>query len=119
MSFRGIEFTQEMRKFVVNVKQFFSDNKKNPDIFNTNCPYKLTALALGIGESSVRKIIPMFNKGGEDLLASSNAENRGRPRYSIEEGIETLVRQFIRQTNKSGQQTTLEIIKKFLKENIQ
>jgi hypothetical protein len=90
MSFQGIEFTPEMRKLVVNVKQFFKLNKKNQELFDAKSAISLTALAMGISESSVGKITAAFNKGGDDILSWSNAENRGRPPYTVEAGLETV-----------------------------
>lgn len=116
MSFQGTEFTPEMRKLVVNVKQFFSLNKKKYDDFNSKSSITLTASAMGIGEATVRNIMLAFNKGGEVELSQSGAENRGRPSYSIEGGIEVAIREYVRNTNKHGQQVTIDSIKKFLLE---
>jgi transposase len=117
MSFQGIEFTPEMRKLVVNVKQFFTLNKKNQELFDAKSAISLTALAMGISESSVGKITAAFNKGGDDILSWSNAENRGRPPYTVEAGLETTVRQLVRNANRNGEQVTVDIIKKFLLDN--
>lgn len=118
MSFQGIEFTYEMRRLVVNAKKFFSENKQNYNAFNTTCPYKLTSLVLGIAESTVRKITTMFNKKLDDFLIIPNLENRGHPPHNIEDGIETLIRRLVRESNKSGIQITTESIRKYLKENL-
>lgn len=117
MGFQGIEFTPEMRKLVVNVKQFFKLNRKNEELFKEKSAIALTGLAMGIGESCVGKITAAFNKGGDDNLSWTNIENRGRPPYSIESGLETIIRQVIRSANRNGQQVTLDTIKKFLFEN--
>jgi hypothetical protein len=52
MSFQGVEFTPEMRKMVVNVKNFF-DELKSADTLEAPAT-KLTASALSIGESTVK-----------------------------------------------------------------
>lgn len=116
MSFQGTAFTPEMRKLVVNVKVFFSQNKKNPSIFSEQSPFVLTAKAMGIGEATVRNIIMNFNKGGEPALLLNNVNNRGRYPFPIEyyseAAFEAAVRSFIRLSNKEGKQITVEIIKK-------
>jgi transposase len=114
MSFQGVEFSPEMRKLVVNVKQFFSRHKKKYEDFNTKSSIALTASAMGISESNVRTIMAAFNKGGEDKLSWSNAGNRGRPSYCMEPGLETMIRQFVRTSNRNGEQVTIDIIRKKL-----
>lgn len=116
MSFQGIEFTPEMRRLVVNLKNFFSQNKKNTQIFGEKSATLLTALAMDISESNVRNIMLAFNKNGDDGLSWSKADNRGRPSFSIEKNAETSVRQFIRASNKVGQQVTVNVIQKHLTE---
>jgi len=56
MSFRGVEFSPEMRKMVVNVKLFFDSTKKTPKAL-TRPASQLTATALNISESTVKVII--------------------------------------------------------------
>ena len=98
MSFRGVEFTPEMRQLVVNVKHFFSKHRKNSQMFVEKAATMLTALAMGISESNVRTIMVVFNKNGEDGLSWSKNDNRGRPSFFIASGVESAVRQFIRQS---------------------
>ena len=117
MSFQGIELTPEMRKLVVNVKEFFDKCKKNSDLFDRPTSV-LTASALGISESTVKVIMSAFNKTGENGLLKSNNEHRGRPSFSLESNLESDVRKFIRDTNKQGQQVTIDIISKKLSEII-
>ena len=113
MSFQGVEFTSEMRQLVVNVKHFFDQNKQNPQILK-ECASVLTASALGVSESTVKVIMAAFNKKGVDGLSWSNEGNRGRPSFIIEPGIESVIRQFVREKNKSGEQVTLDITAKHI-----
>ena len=117
MSFQGIEFTPEMRKLVVNVKNFFDQSKKKPELFD-NPASALTASALGISESTVKVIMSAFNKIGENGLLTSNNDLRGRPSFSLESNLESNIRKFIRDTNNQGRQVTIDIISKKLSEII-
>jgi transposase len=117
MSFQGVEFTPEMRQLVVNVKQFFDQNKKNSQTLQQECATVLAASALGVSESTVKVIMAAFNKGGIDGLSWSSVNNRGRPSFAIEPGIESVIRQFVREANRSGRQVTLDIIAKHLSGN--
>lgn len=114
MSFRGVEFTPEMRKLVVNVKHFFSSHKKQYEVLNAKSSISLTAAALGINEATVGNIMAAFNKGGDENLNWSGSENRGRPSFSIESGLESSVRAYIRNANKNGHQVTVDSIRKQL-----
>ena len=117
MSLQGIELTPEMRKLVVNVKHFFDQSKKKPELFN-NPASALTASAVGINETTVKIIMSQFNKNGENGLLKSEKDNRGRPSFSVESNLESSVRKFIRDTNNQGQQVTIDIISKKLSEII-
>ena len=117
MSFRGVEFTPEMRKMVVNVKHFFDSTKKTPKDL-TRPASQLTATALNISESTVKVIMAAYNRRGEEGLNYSNFEQRGRPTYTVEPGIEPLVRRFIRRANKDGEQVNIAIIRNFMRDEL-
>jgi transposase len=113
MSFQGIELTPEMRKLVVNAKHFFDQSRKKPETL-TNSATALTAAALGISESTVKVIMAAFNKSGDKGLFWSKTKERGRPAFVIEPGLESVIRQFIRDANKAGEQVTTDLIAKHL-----
>ena len=115
MSFQGIEFTPEMRKMIVNVKQFLDRCKTDPDLLQDRTS-RVTASALGISESTVKVVMSAYNKGDKNLDWKS--EQRGKPKYSIESGIEPVVRKFIRNANKNGEHINLDIIGNFLREDL-
>ena len=117
MSFQGIEFTPEMRKMVVDAKCFFDSVKKNPNVLERPSS-QLAASALDIGESTVKVIMAAFNKRGEEGLNYSNFQQRGRPTYSVEAGIEPLIRRFIRRANRDGDQVNIEIIRNFMRDEL-
>jgi transposase len=117
MSFQGVEFNPEMRKMVVNVKHFFDSTKKTPNNL-TRPASQLTASALNISESTVKVIMAAFNKKGEEGLNSSKFQQRGRPTYTVESGIEPLIRQFVRRANRDGEQVNIEIIRNFMRDEL-
>ena len=71
MSFQGVEFTPDMRKMIVNVKHYFDRVKQDPSVMKERSASQLTADALGIGESTAKKVMASFNKGGEEVLGMS------------------------------------------------
>jgi len=117
MSFQGVEFTPEMRKMVVNVKHFFDSIKKDANALKMPAS-QLTSSALGISESTVKVIMAAFNKNGEQGLAFSKFQQRGRRSFTVEPGIEPLIRRFIRRANKEGNQVNIEIIRNFMREEL-
>ncbi len=117
MSFQGIEFTPEMRKMVVNAKHFFDGWKKSSPTIKTPAT-ELTAKALGISVSTVKVIMAVYNQKGEAGLDWSNFQERGQPPYAVASGVEPLVRQFIRQANRNGDQVNVETIRRFMRDEL-
>lgn len=113
MSFQGVEFTPEMRQLIVNVKLFFDQNKPILQLLDKGAA-DLAATALDVSESTVRAIMTAFNKKGVDGLSWSNKKNRGRPAFTLEPGLETVIRQLVREMNANGKQVTLDVITKHL-----
>ena len=117
MSFQGVEFTPEMRKMAVNVKHYFDNLKSTPDSLR-NPATRLAASALGVSESTVKVIMAAYNKKGEDGLGWSKSQQRGRPAYMIESGVVPNVRQFIRMANRNGDQVNVEIIRRYMRDEL-
>lgn len=117
MSFQGVEFTPEMRKMAVNVKRYFDNLKSAPDSLR-NPATRLAASALGISESTVKVILAAYNKKGENGLDWSKSQQRGRPAYAIESGVVPPVRQFIRMANRNGDQVNIEIIRRYMRDEL-
>jgi len=102
---------------VVNVKQFFDYCKSDPTILKQPAS-RLVASALNVSESIVKVIMANFNKKGEDGLYWSSFNRRGHPTYTLESGIEPVVRQFVRHANRNGEQVNIGIIRNFLREEL-
>lgn len=117
MSFQGIEFTPAIRQMTVNVKHYFDNLKTTPDSLR-NPATRLAASALGISESTVKVIMAAYNKKGENGLDWSKSQQRGRPAYAIESGVVPPVRQFIRRANRNGDQVNIEIIRRYMRDEL-
>ena len=117
MSFQGVEFTPDMRKMAVNVKLFFDNLKSNADSLG-NPATQLAASALGISQSTVKVIMAAYNKKGTDGLDWSRSRQRGRPTYAVESGVVQPVRRFIRKANRDGDQVNVEIIRRYMREEL-
>jgi len=117
MSFQGVEFTPDMRKMAVNVKQFFDNLKSTPTILG-NPATQLASSALGISESTVKVIMAAYNRKGEDGLNWSKSQQKGRPAYVVGSGVVPHVRQFIRTANKNGDQVNIKIIRRYMRDEL-
>ncbi len=117
MSFQGVEFTPDMRKMAVNVKLFFDNLKSNTDSLGSPAT-QLAASALGISQSTVKVIMAAYNKKGADGLDWSRSQQRGRPTYAVESCLVQPVRRFIRKANKDGDQVNVEIIRRYMREEL-
>ncbi len=100
-----------------NAKQ--KTNKKTSGKLAQKPASKITASALDISESTVKVIMAAFNKKGIDGLNFSKFLQRGKPSYSLESGVEPLVRQFVRKANRNGDQVNVEIIRNFMQDELQ
>jgi transposase len=103
-----------MREMVVNIKNYFDEIKHNTTTYKGSST-KLTSLATGISESTVKVIMAAYKKNGEKGLDWSNFNQRGCPQFSVDLGIEPQVREYIRKANNSGEQINVEILKGFIK----
>ena len=115
-SFQGVAFTPEMRKMVVNVKYFFDNMKSDHNTLKTSAT-QLAASALSISESTVKIIMAAYNKKGEEGL-DWGSQQRGHPKYTVQSGVEPVVRQFIRKANRNGDQVSVEIIRRFMQDEL-
>ena len=113
MSFQGVEFTPAMRQMAVNVKHYFDNLKSTPNTLR-NPATQLAASALGISESTVKVIMAAYNKKRDDGLDWSKSQQRGRPAYAVDSGVVSPVRQFIRRANRNGDQVNIEIIRRYI-----
>ena len=97
------------------MKQFLDRCRKDPTQLQGRTS-SVAASAIGISESTVKVIMSTYNKGNSELNWKS--KQRGKPSYSMDSGIESVIRKFIRNANKNGEQVNLNIIRNFLKEDV-
>ncbi len=108
MSFQGQEFSQGMRQFVINLKQFFDEERTRrgfPGVWS----YEQTARGLGIGEASVRRVVAEYNRNSKRVVFQK-AKDRGRPELVISSEYLADIRKYIRSRNLHGQHISLDLI---------
>ena len=112
MAFQGKEFTQGMKQFVINLKQF-NDIERRQNNLKAVWAIQQTAKGLGIGEATVRRIMAEFNKNKQNIPAKL-PKARGRPEYMIPKNLQPVVRQYIRAQNLKGQHVSVELVREHL-----
>ena len=112
MAFQGKEFTQGMRQLVVNLKQF-NDIERRQNNFKAAWTIEQTAIGLGIGEATVRRIMAEYNKNKQHI-PEDQPKARGRPEHIVPKELQTVVRQYIRSQNLKGQHVSVELVRDYL-----
>jgi transposase len=117
MSFQGVEFTPGMRQMVVNAKRFFDASKRDGNYENTPSA-TLTSQSLGVSISTVKVVMSAYKKLGENSFCRNQSDDRDQSSYSHELGMEPLIRQYIREANSQGRQVNIEIIRRFMRDEL-
>lgn len=112
MSFQGREFTSGMKQLVINLKEF-NDIKRREKSYKSVWAIEQTAKGLGIGEATVRRIMAEYNKN-EQSVPDSEPKTRGRPEYTIPQGLQPVVRKYIRSQNLEGLHVSVDLVRKHL-----
>jgi transposase len=117
MSFQGVEFTSGMRQMIINVKHFF-DTSKSEGSFQNIPSSILTAKALGTSVSTIKVVMSAYNKVGESSFERGDDSSKEYRLHSTELGIEPSIRQYIRKANREGHQVNVEIIRRFMRDDL-
>ena len=112
MPFQGKEFTQGMKQFVINLKQF-NDIEKRQKKLKSDWTIEQTAKGLRIGQATVRRIMAEYNKNKQNV-PDSLPKTRGKPEYAIPQSLRRIVRQYIRSQNLKGRHVSLDLVSKHL-----
>ncbi len=112
MAFQGKEFTQGMKQFVINLKQF-NDIERCQNNLKAVWAIQQTAKGLDIGEATVRRIMAEYNRNKQNVPADL-PKARGRPEYMIPNDLQPIVRHYIRSQNLKGQHVSVELVRQHL-----
>lgn len=107
---RGKPLEPGEKRAIVCVKGYFDRNKK--DFGLTESSAQLTADALEVGVSTVKRIMADFHRDPTSL--DKKPDPKGRPNYSIDSSHEEAIRQFIRCANQEGRYITISSLSEFI-----
>ncbi len=110
---RGKELPVEVRETVVLLKQHFDNEKQSGPLVSTKDSFGRTAMAMGIGVATVKRIISRYKRTGAVLTEPREPPGR-RPDKTCE-SVQVFVRDFIRSQNLIGGRVSVEKLRCHLK----
>lgn len=113
MSLQGKQFSPEMIEMVVHLKRHFDEERKSQKSVLTKDTAGRTAVGLGIGVATVKRIMSRYSRSGEQVVVLP-AKRPGRPPERLLENVQPVVRQFIRSENLKGRRVSLDLVGRFL-----
>jgi len=114
MAISGSPLTSEYKKTIVCVKKYFDRTKTDIEEQNSSCVEK-TAHALDVGVATVKRVMADYNRN--PALLDIESVQRGHPPRVITDSLQSFTRDYIRQANREGRYTTLDMLSDYLKLN--
>ena len=101
---RGKEISAEVAEVVVQLKSYFDTEKRCIGVEKDS--YERTAAALGIGVATVKRTLARYNRTG--TVVPNTRKHPGRKPNDSVEGVQGLVRDFVRGQNLIGRRVSIE-----------
>ena len=99
MAISGSPLTPEYKRTIVCVKKYFDRTKSNAEEQNIS-GVERTAHALEVGVATVKRVMADYNRNPE--LLEKESARRGHPPRIIEDSLQALTREYVRQANRDG-----------------
>jgi len=103
------------RQFVVRLKDYFDQERRQGPSVSTQDAVGRVAQALGLGKRTVKEIPRTYRQTG--TVATATLESKGKPPYRIQPALETVIRQRIRALNRQGSHVSVRSLAHWLSEN--
>ncbi len=103
------------RQFVVRLKDYFDQERRQGPSVSTQDAVGRVAQALGLGKRTVKEILRTYRQTGQ--VATATLESKGTPPYRIQPALETVIRQRIRELNRQGSHVSVRSLAHWLSEN--
>ena len=110
---QGKALTPEEKKAIVALKEYF-DRTVDDIEEQEELSVQRVSNALGFGLATVRRTMADYSRGVN--FDKETTAYRGRPRRSLSDSAQTIVREYIRNANKEGAYITLETLCQHLEE---
>jgi transposase len=103
------------RQFVVRLKEYFDQERRQGPAVSTQDAVGRVAQALGLGKRTVKEILHTYRQTGQTALVP--LESKGKPPYRIQQALETVIRQRIRELNRQGSHVSVRSLAHWLSEH--
>lgn len=113
MSQQGRALSTDIKRAIVQVKQYFDRSKSN-DTEESRPSIERVAEALGVGLATVRRVMADFNR--DPILLENSFKIKGRPDYVMPDSLQSVIRKSVREANKEGAFITLDMLREQLVE---
>jgi transposase len=111
MAVSGRPLSSEMKRAIVDLKDYFDRNKSN---LEGVASAQLAADALGLSRATVDRVMRDYRIDPKSIDKSQKI--RGKPSYAVDASNQEIVRAYVRQANIEGSYITLETIRDYLLE---
>ena len=103
------------RQFVVQLKAYFDQERRQGPTVSTQDAVGRVAQALGLGKRTVKEILRTYRQTGQ--VAPAPLDAKGNPPYRIQRALETVIRQRIRELNRQGSHISVRSLAHWLNEH--
>ena len=103
------------RQFVVQLKEYFDQERRQGPTVSTQDAVGRVAQALGLGKRTVKEILRTYRQTGQ--VATAPLDAKGKPPYRIQPALETVIRQRIRELNRQGSHISVRSLAHWLNEH--
>jgi len=103
------------RQFVVQLKEYFDQERRQGPTVSTQDAVGRVAQALGLGKRTVKEILRTYRQTGH--VATAPLDAKGKPPYRIQRALETVIRQRIRELNRQGSHISVRSLAHWLNEH--
>src|SRR5881398_3398869 len=110
---QAVDFRE--RQFVVQLKEYFDQERQQGLSVSTHDAVGRVAQALGLGKRPVKEMLSTYPKVGQ--VAVPALEPKGKPPYRIQPALETVIRQRMRELNRQGSHVRVRSLAHGLSEN--
>ena len=103
------------RQFVVQLKEYFDQERRQGPTVSTQDAVGRVAQALGLSKRTVKEILRTYRQTGQ--VATAPLDAKGKPPYRIQRALETVIRQRIRELNRPGSHISVRSLAHWLNEH--
>ena len=103
------------RQVVVQLKEYFDQERRQGPTVSTQDAVGRVAQALGLGKRTVQEILRTYRQTGQ--VATAPRDAKGKPPYRLQRALETVIRQRMRALTRQGSHSSGRSLAHWLNEH--